>query len=316
MQENPISKPPARRHFTIVLGLLVAIILWGGNNVGVKYLVQSWPPFTVGSTRFFFAGLLMFALLRWTRWFGPASRLSAEQKRSLWWQGGLSLAGYIAVFNFALRFTTASHVALYLAMSPVWALLWEGRSSGSGFGGYFKRYAAALLAVAGVVVLFLPALKSTPGTIIGELLGLTASILWTLYGCQCRVLGGTLSGAETSAHTMWRAGVLLSPLAVAENLHKPILWDMRLLLVQGYCIIAGGIIAFALWNHALRHWKTSEVYLFINLIPLSTMIWAHYCLNEQVAPTFWFAMALIITGVLVARTRWQSLLGNRWFPTE
>ena len=115
---------------------------------------------------------------------------------------------------------------------------------------------------------------------------------------------------------MWRAGVLLLPLAVVENVYHPMHFNEKLLLVQSYCIIAGGIIAFALWNHALKHWKTSEVYLFINLIPLSTMIWAHYSLGEQVAPTFWFAMALIITGVLVGRARWQGLLGNRWFPAE
>ena len=40
---------------------------------------------------------------------------------------GLALAIYIAVFNWALHFTAASHVALYLGTAPVWALIWEER---------------------------------------------------------------------------------------------------------------------------------------------------------------------------------------------
>ena len=316
VEEHESSKLRAPSHGSIIIGLLFAIFLWGGNNAGAKFLVKSWPPVTVGSTRFLCAGLLMFALLRWTSWLGTASVLPGPVKRSLWWRGGLSLGAYVAVFNLALRYTAASHVALYLAVSPVWALIWEGRSAGSSTPEYFKRYAAALLALSGVVVLFLPALKPASGTLPGELLGLTASVLWTLYGRQCRVLGRMLSGAEITAHTMWRAGVLLLPLAALENLHRPMHWNAKLLLVQCYCIVAAGIVAFALWNHALRHWKTSEVYLFNNLIPLSTMIWAYFCLGEPVLPTFWLAMALIVSGVLVGQSAWQRLPGNRWFPAE
>ena len=314
MEETAVPKSGGRNHGSIILGLLFAIFLWGGNNAGVKFLVKSWPPVTVGSTRFLCAGLLMFALLRWTNWLGPSGALSASVRRGLWWRGGLSLAAYVAVFNLALRYTAASHVALYLAVSPVWALLWEGRQAGASE--YFKRYAAALLALSGVLVLFLPALKSASGTLTGEFLGLTASVLWTLYGRQCRMLGKTLSGPETSAHTMWRAGILLLPVAVAENLQRPVCWDARLLLVQCYCVIGGGVIAFALWNHALRHWKTSEVYLFNNLIPASTMLWARLTLGEPVLPTFWLAMVLIVSGVLVGQAAWQRLFDNRWFPAE
>jgi len=311
----PSPKPGRSNHLAIIAGLLFAIFLWGGNNAAIKFLVKSWPPITVGSTRFLCAGLIMFALLRWTTWLGCSVVMPHAMRRSLWWRGGLSLAAYAVVFNFALRLTSASHVALYLAVSPVWALLWEG-SSGYTRGKYLKCYLAALLALAGVAILFLPALKSTTGTLPGEFLGLAASLIWTTYGRQCRLLGTQLSGAEITAHTMWRAGVIMIPLAIVVNIHNPLHWEFKLLLVQSYCILAGGITAFALWNHALRHWKTSEVFLFNNLIPLSTMLWAHYTLGEAVSPTFWLAMAFIVGGVLIGQADWQKLLGNRWLPTE
>jgi len=89
-----------------------------------------------------------------------------------------------------------------------------------------------------------------------------------------------------------------------------------LLAIQGYCVIAGGILAFALWNHALSHWKTSEVYLFNNLIPLSTALWAHFCLREMISATFWPAMVLIVAGVLAGQADWRRLLGKNWLPEE
>ncbi len=299
----------------IAASLLFAVLLWGGNNTGVKYLVQSWPPLWTGGTRFACAGLLMLALLRWTRWLGHPGTLTRELRAALWWRGGLVLATYIAVFNWAVQLTAVSHVTLYLGASPVWALLWEGRA-GWPRRELLKRYLAALLALVGVAVLFWPALRSGQSSIAGEVLGLGCSLLWPLFGRQCRHLGRNLSGAAVTAHTMWRAGLLLLPLSLIEISGRGVPLTAPLLAVQAYCILAGGVIAFALWNNALRQWKTSEVYLFNNLIPLSTMLWAHFTLGEPVTRAFWVAMALIVSGVLLAQTQWQRFLTRRGAAPE
>jgi drug/metabolite transporter (DMT)-like permease len=76
----------------------------------------------------------------------------------------------------------------------------------------------------------------------------------------------------------------------------------QMLGVQLYCIVAGGVLAFGFWNNALTHWPTSRVLLFNNLIPLSTMTWAHFCLGEAVTRTFWMAMVLIVAGVVLGQT--------------
>ncbi len=304
-----------RNKSAIAAGLVFAVFLWGGNNTGVKFLVRSWPPVFVGGTRFLCAGLLLLAVLTWTDWLGRPIPLSRRQKRRLWWQGGLILAFYIIAFNVAVQLTAVSHVALYLGAAPVWALLWEGWA-GLSRRELLKRYAAAALALSGVVVLFWPTLKGGSGRLPGELLGLACSVLWTSYGRQCRALSDELSGATITAHTMWRAGVLLLPIGLLETASLGLPVNGRLVLVQLYCIVAGGVVAFGLWNSALRHWKTSEVYMFNNLIPPSTMLWAYFCLDEPMTRTFWFAMALIVAGVLIGQTNWIKLVGRFWVPEE
>ena len=300
---------------TIAASLVFAVFLWGANNAGTKFIVAEWPPIFTGATRFICAGLLMLALFRWTNWLGEMKPLTPFLKRQLWWRGGLSLGVYIICFNWALRLTSASHVALYLGASPVWALFWEGWPEKNWR--TFQRYAAAAIALTGVFVLFFPALKSSHGgSWKGEVLGLLVSVLWTNYGRQSRVLGASLSGAEASAHTMWRAGLLLLPLGLLELPRAELHWRTDFFLIQLYCIVAGGVAAFAIWNNALAHWPASRVLLFNNLIPLSTMTWAHFCLNEPVTPTFWAAMLLIVIGVLLGQTNWQRLLAISVLPPE
>ncbi|HEX7653565.1 MAG TPA: DMT family transporter, partial [Verrucomicrobiae bacterium] len=132
--------------------LLCTVILWGGNNAGTKWLVASWPPIFTGGTRFLVAGFLLLGILRFTPFLGRFESLTWRQYGHIWLRGGLSLAAYVVVFCWAFRLTSASHVALYLGASPIWALLWEERPRRSWAS--VRRYGSALLALSGVVVLF------------------------------------------------------------------------------------------------------------------------------------------------------------------
>jgi len=305
----------SRSNSAIAAGVFTAVFLWGANNAGVKFLVAHWPPVWIGCSRMFCVAAILLGLLRWTNWFGPNVPLTPEHRRTLWRVGGTSLALYVMLFTFSLKFTSASNVALCLGTSPVWATLLEGRPALNRES--LKRYAAVLLAVSGVLVLFWPNLKLGPVHLQGGGLALGASLIWTRYSRTCRALGATLSGAEITAHTMWRAATLLAPLAVIEVfLCGGIVWRLDVVAIQLYCVVCGGVVSFALWNNALKHWPASKVLLAGNLIPVTTMGWAHFCLGEPVTPTFWLATALIVGGVALGQANWEKIFGNRWLPSE
>src|SRR6185436_3306003 len=91
-------------HPGIILSLVFAVFLWGGNNTGTKVIVSAWPPIWTGASRFLCAGLLLLALLKWTPWLGATNEVSSGLRKRLWLYGGCSLASYIVCFNWALRF--------------------------------------------------------------------------------------------------------------------------------------------------------------------------------------------------------------------
>jgi drug/metabolite transporter (DMT)-like permease len=285
-------------------GLLLTVVLWGGNNAGTKWLVSSWPPIFTGDTRFLFAGLILLAVLRFTPLLGRFEPLTREQFRSLWLRGGLSLAAYAVSFTWAFKLTSASHVALYLGASPVWALMLEGRPKANLASA--RRYGAALLALSGVLVLFWPALRTANTNVAGELIALVASFIWAIFNHQSRILAKNINGLEVAANSMWMAGVTLLPIALCEIIGG-IKMDAPHLGVQSLCIILGGVVPYAFWNTALRHWQTSRVLLFNNLIPLTTTLWVHFTLGEKITPTFCAAMALIIAAVLLGQVDWSKI---------
>jgi drug/metabolite transporter (DMT)-like permease len=294
-----------KNHAAIAGSLLVTVILWGGNNAGAKWLLRDWPPVFTGVTRFIFAGLLLLAVLRFTNLLGKFQPLTPLQRRQLWLRGGLSLAAYTLVFSWALKLTAASHVALYIGASPVWALLVEGRPQKNWSSA--RRYGAALLALAGVLVLFWPALKSSSFNLAGECCGIAGSLCWANYNHQSRILAQTIHGVEVAANSMWMSAIWLLPLALIEIGAHGVTFDAPHIGVQLLCILFGGVVPYALWNSALRHWETSRVMLFNNFIPLTTATWAHFALGESITPTFCVAMALIVAGVAVGQMDWVKV---------
>jgi len=83
---------------------------------------------------------------------------------------------------------------------------------------------------------------------------------------------------------------------------------------QVYSIIGAGVVAFALWTHGLNHWPTSRVMLFVNLIPLTTVLCSRIFLNETVQIHFWYAMLCVMLGVFLGLAN-LNRLKRRWLSS-
>ena len=173
---------------TAITGMLcVTVLLWGANNTGLKFLVGAWPPLWVICSRIWLVAAILFVLLRATRWFGEWTPVAPNIGRAMWLRAGLTLAAYFTAITFSLRYISAPQMALHLATSPVWGLVWEQHQAGPR-SHTIRRYGAAFLALGGVAVLLGPKLNFGAMDWHGDALAQIASILWTLYGRQCRGL--------------------------------------------------------------------------------------------------------------------------------
>jgi drug/metabolite transporter (DMT)-like permease len=318
MNNGPQTQKPQPNELLLLVSLLGALFLWGGNNAGSKYLLGSWPPYFLGAARFLIAAAIFQILFQIQR--APiriqipvppdASSLQEGKQKLLWIRGGLCLAVYIGVFHAALQRTYASHVALCLGTAPVWGLLMEERPRLTGPS--LIRYGAALLALCGVVVLFAPQLnlQEANGNLTGEILGLASSVLWANYARQNRYLAARFPVDRLTASTFWRAAVLLLPLAVGEVIFggiPPLNLQLGAILLG--CALGGGVIAFMLYAKVLQNWTASRVLMFNNLIPISTMLWSWYFLGEPLSAYLWISFLLIGTAVTISQ--WEMNRATR-----
>src|SRR5881296_2813411 len=56
----------APRKFQIILAFAALYVIWGSTYLGILFAIQSIPPFLMAGTRFFFAGILMYAAARFS----------------------------------------------------------------------------------------------------------------------------------------------------------------------------------------------------------------------------------------------------------
>ncbi|MDG1833342.1 MAG: DMT family transporter, partial [Verrucomicrobiota bacterium] len=296
-----------RQNIIIAASLVLATVVWGANNTTIGYLVRDWPVLWTTGTRLFFAGLLLLGLLRWTKLFDEPKPVPPDVHRRLWLRGAPLFMGWAAGFSWAVTMTPVSHASLYLAASPVWGLLLEERPRLNRES--LRKYFAALLALAGIVVLFWPKLNTDAGDghkWLGDVIAFCASWSWTLYSRESSELSKRVSGMLYTAQTAWRAGLLLLPFVIWEITKNPPALESHLIGWQVFSIFAGTIVGLGIWNHVLRYWPASRALLFNNLIPVFAMFWAWKFIDEKITPTFWPAMALVVAGVVVGLAPWRK----------
>ena len=292
----------------ILAAIGIAIFLWSGNNIASKIVISEWPVMASTCVRFGIGSFILLGVLgRFSSQRHPQP-IDAKLRRELWLGPGLSFTVYLMSFIWALNYTTASHVALYFAASPAFAMLWD-RLSGQAIP-WTRTLLAASLTFTGVLWLFLPSLSGTESTVLGDSLAFLGSLLWVHYSHQSRQFQGRLPAAQLNGEIFWRTTLLTSPFFLYDIATQTIEWSTPVVIAFVYTAIGPSILAFLAWSYALRHWPTSKVMLFVNLIPLMTALWAYAILGETVGRDFWIAVSFVAAGVYVSVGR-MPLLGKR-----
>ena len=290
--------------FATAAYLLIATALWAGNAIVGRLLVGSVSPITLSTVRWGLAALLLLPF-GW-RVFKPESTLWQNKKRFLL----LALFGagsYNVLLYLALQTSTAINVTLIGASMPIWMLL---------IGAVFYQTKPTVLQLVGAMISLLGvAIVLTRGElatllsmqmVIGDLLIMSATILWATYSWM-------LSRPGTSTERQWPwadfllAQVLLGMLwtglfdgfEIASG-HAYLdlnLWTSSLIL---FIAIGPSIIAYRCWGLGVNGAGPTIAAFFANFIPLFTAILSAAMLGEPPQVFHGVAFALIVVGIWIS----------------
>src|ERR1700720_1417263 len=63
-QSHSFMAKPSR--ISIIIAFAALYIIWGSTYLGILFAIQSIPPFLMAGSRFLSAGVIMYAIARWS----------------------------------------------------------------------------------------------------------------------------------------------------------------------------------------------------------------------------------------------------------
>lgn len=272
---------------TYVMATLAAI-LWGANFNLAKPVLAEMSPYLAGASRYTIAAMVMILIGRFSQAVIPLRE----------WKAYLTL-GIVGVFGFNLFFflgmahSSAINGALIMALNPLLTAILSYFILGE------RPKLAQLLAfpvgIAGVAIVVLGAgAEWTIAT--GDLYIMIASLNWAVYNVLVKkMMPKQVSGIASTAGIM-TVGALALSLAAACNGSPLVMPTAHAGLALLIMALGGGVLAYLFWNASIKHLGPAKAAIFMNLIPVTTMVIAAF---EHVPPTQGqlFGAVLVISAV-------------------
>jgi len=291
--------------------LTTAALMWAGNAIVGKILVQSSSPVLLNTIRWGVTALILLPFA-W-RVFGSASPLWQSSKRFAL----LSLLGvgsYNVLLYLALKSSTPINVTLIGASMPIWAIV---------IGALFykeqpniKQIIGAVISLIGVTVVIVRGELERLIEIefvAGDLLMVLATILWGAYSWM-------LSHPKESTERTWPWSYFLLAqvgfgfcwslgFAVTEWQleYSYFTWSWSTVFMIIYVIIGPSLIAYRCWGLGISGAGATVATFFTNLIPLFTAILSTLLLQKPPELFQGVAFALILAGIYLSIQKKKSV---------
>lgn len=278
------------------LFLLLVVAIFSGNILVGKAL-SALPPFTISLSRVAIALVVMLPL-GWhqARHGGPVFR---RHWRPLL---GLALTG-VAFFNAliyaALQFTSATNVAILESLIPVATLLLSVLLLGERYRPLQWAGVVASLGGAIVVITAGQGVDFVPGGLNpGNLIMLLAILVWVGYSLLVKEHMARFPRYGGLLVMLVIANLALAPIALLEGA-----WEVlpRLTAAElaglGYLGIFPSVVALLLYNSALAAIGPTRAAVYLNLLPVFTMLGAWWWLGEHILAVQVIGSLVVVAGV-------------------
>lgn len=275
----------------VYLFLALANLFWAGNFVFGALVVTQISPVSLSFSRWLCASVFLIPLA----WL--IERVSWKRALLEWrlhlLQSALGLVAYTLFLYWALGFTTPVSAAVISATNPAMialaaALFLGDRLSGSRILGLVLSFAGVLVVLSGGNVARIIETGFNPG----DLLVLGAVVSWTAYSLVGRRVR-TPPVTATAVQAVF-AIVLMIPFVVVFGLQLPT--DAAGFTGLAYIILFPSVAAYALWNIGAARIGPARAGIFLNLLPVFTVL-ISVLLGAELVPAIIIGGALVLVGV-------------------
>ncbi len=291
----------------IWLAMFAVYIIWGSTYLGIRFAVETIPPFLSAAIRFFISAIL---ILGWRRLAGdpwPTRR----QWRDATIVGVLLLVGGNGLVSWAEQTIPSGIAALVIGSVPLWLTVFESMRPGGVKPGW-QVILGLVVGFAGIFILTAPgdlsgaSLKLEPW---GTAAILLATILWatgSIYSKTADIPNSTIlwTGMEMIAGSF---GLMLVSLVTGELPGFSFVQvSTRSWLGLAFLIVFGSLIAFVAYAWLLRNAPISLVSTYAYVNPVVAIFLGVWLAGETITGRIVLAALVIIGSVIVINTSKQA----------
>jgi len=282
-----IPQPLTNPRLLIPLSLFALYIIWGSTYLGIRYALESYPPFLLAGVRFLIAGVLLFGFLRLRGITAP----SARQWRNAAITGVLLLGFGNGMVCFAEQRVSSGIAAVAVASMPLFAALFS-----SLYGERPTRREGLGLAIGFIGVVVLNLGNALSASRLGAAALLLAAMCWA-FGSVWSKRQDMPKGPMNTAAQMLCASMALIIVALLAGERLPAHPTARATLATGYLIVFGSIIAFSAYLYVLKHVRPALATSYAYVNPPVAVLFGLLLVGEHVGPYDLAGMAIILLGV-------------------
>lgn len=298
MKTEPSHSPHHAPLGLVIAAFAAVYVIWGSTYLGIRYAVESIPPFLMAATRHLTAGVLLFAFARAR----GAKAPTLVEWRDAAIAGTLMLVIGNGGVTWAEQMIPSGIAALLVALTPVWMVLMDWARPG----GIRPRALVGLGLIVGLAGVVLLARKQMSGASAAYGWGvaalLAASICWALGSVFNRTARKPESAFLGVALQMITGGVILLGWSVLQGEPKQFSFERVTALSFWswlYLTIAGSLVAYTAYVWLLHNTTPARVATYAYVNPLIAVLLGCTLGREAFSPEIYLAGGLIIVAVVL-----------------
>ncbi len=279
--------------------LILAAMFYAGNLIVGKPVTQEIPPIMLSFFRYLIAAIVILPI-GYREWKNNKELWKKEWKAIL----ALSITGLV-LFNIfvylALNYTTSINAGIVEASTPIFTLILTFLLFGERFSR--KQMLGVFISLFGV---FFVITKGSLEVITslqfnsGDLIMLLAMITWSFYSIFIKQHTWKFPTYGALLVMVVVAIIIFIPLMTIEmNQFSTINWSWKVIAGLIYLGVFPSLVALIAYNKGIEAIGPSRASVFLNLIPVFTMLGAVIFLGEQLTWIQLIGSFFVIFGVLI-----------------
>lgn len=283
--------------FIVYVLLILTTVTWGLNVVMLKYLSSIFPVIQLGAWRISIAALclLLFTFKHWSK---VILSLSLKSWLLLFFIGFTSIFGHQLLIMKGLQITSGSMGSLILALNPLMTTLFSMAFLGEKF--TMRRFVGIGIGFFGVILVVGQPSEYGLSTLSGDLIVFISMLAYVIGGLLIKELLKEVDVYTVTAWSHFFGAIML--LAVWIIYPSPEVMTPTEPFAY-FVMIFSAVVATALcttwWNNGIKVIGPSKTTLFLNGMPLSSLLFSALLLNEKISLVHGAALICIIIGISI-----------------